>query len=89
MRIFEKKAVKSPQRRGAPNSVCLSRLGAEPSDRRVVTSACQYNFVQFDSNSNANFIAPQRRKNNYSKCPAFASFALFAPIFHFKLRSFF
>jgi len=36
------------------------------------------------------FIAfPQRRKNNYSKCSAFATFALFAPIFHFKLRSFY
>jgi len=27
-------------------------------------------------------------KNNYSKCSAFASFALFATIFHFKLHSF-
>jgi len=33
------------------------------------------------------FIASQR-KNNYSKCSAFASFALFTPMFHFKLRSF-
>jgi len=34
------------------------------------------------------FIAPQRRNNNYNKCSAFASFALFAPIFRFKLCSF-
>jgi len=33
-------------------------------------------------------IAPQGSKNNYSKCSAFPSFALFAPIFRFKLRSF-
>jgi len=31
------------------------------------------------------FIA-LKQKNNYSKCSAFASFALFASIFHFKLH---
>jgi len=59
-----------------------STLGAPPPNPRlpprpqVVTPAYCYNFVEYFSSAKCGLLSLEKEKNNYSKCSAFAFFAL-------------
>jgi len=62
--FLEKKLKRSPQHRGLhPRTlVCLQRLGAKPSDPRVVTPAYYYNFFEFIFGAKCVLLSSKKNK---------------------------
>jgi len=64
-----------------PNPVCLRWLGIRPQTSELLLLLAITTLYSSILTYKMRFIAPKGSKNNYSKCSAFASFAIFAPIF--------
>jgi len=90
MRIFLEKTVKFVSAAGAPppNPRLPPAAGSSAPNPRVVTPTYYYNFVEFIFSWKMRFIPLKKETSNYSKCSAFASFALFHLFFNSSSLSF-